>query len=68
MPLMGIALLIQRKALGAQGDPLVDAHIVADDAGLADDDPGAMVDETAFADGGPRVNVDAGYGRGPPRR
>src|SRR5690606_27213571 len=46
-----------RQAERAQRDTLVELHVVADDAGRADDDPGAVVHEEAFADGGARVDV-----------
>jgi hypothetical protein len=44
------AVGIRREALGAQRDGLVQAHALADDGGLADDDAGAVVDEEAGAD------------------
>ena len=43
---------------------LVEPHAVADDGGLADHHAGAMVDEEAAADGGARMDVDAGVGMG----
>src|SRR4029077_17668393 len=49
-------------ALGAgtaQGDALVDQHVVADLAGLADDDSGAVIDEETMTDAGARVDLDA---------
>ena len=47
------------ERLRAEGDALVDADIVADLRGLADDDAGAVVDEEAMADGRARMDVDA---------
>ena len=55
----GIALLVQREALGAQSHALIDAHALADGAGLADDHARAVVDEEALADGGAGMDVDA---------
>ena len=44
----------------AQGDPVVDHHVVADLRGLPDDHAHAVVDEEAPADGGPGVDLDPG--------
>jgi len=44
----------------AERDALIELHVVADEARLADDDAGAMVDEEALADARARVDVDAG--------
>ena len=41
----------------AQCDSLVEGHIITDDGGLSDDDPGRMVDEEPLSDGGSGVNV-----------
>src|SRR5262249_21919802 len=56
----GPAVVVGGEALGPQGDALVEAHPLADDAGLPDDDAGAVVDEEARADLRARVDVDAG--------
>jgi hypothetical protein len=53
------AVLILRKALGTQGDALVNANVLSNDAGLSDDDSGAVVDEEAFADLCSGVHVDS---------
>jgi len=48
----------------AERDAVVDEHVVADLGRLADDDPGAVVDEQPLADGRGRVNFDAGQEAG----
>src|SRR5690606_35083435 len=55
------AIRIRWKALGAKCHLLIDAHMVADNGGFANDHPSSVVDEEMFADGGTRVNVDAGF-------
>jgi hypothetical protein len=45
---------------GAQGDALVELHVVADDGRLADDDAGAVVDDHGVAQRRAGVDVDAG--------
>ena len=55
----GASLLVERKALGTEGDTLVELHVVAEDAGGTDDDTRAVVDGEVVADGGGRVYVDA---------
>ena len=50
---------VHREALGAQRYRLVQAHALPEDGGLADHDPGAVVDEEAGADLRARVDVDA---------
>ena len=55
-----VAVLVCREAARAKRDRLVDAHAVADDRGLADDDAGTVIDEEAFADRRAGVDVDAG--------
>ena len=44
----------------AQGHALVKLHVLADQAGFADHDAGAVIDEEIVADRGPGVDVDAG--------
>lgn len=39
---------------------LMNLHMIADDGGFADDDTRTMVDEEIFADGCPRIDIDAG--------
>ena len=56
----GIAVRIEREAFRAERHALVQLHVVADDRCLADDDPRAVVDGEIVADGGTRVDVDAG--------
>ena len=56
--LVGAAAVADRQR--AQRHALVDAHAVADQRGLADDDAGAVVDEERLADGRAGVDVDAG--------
>ena len=50
---------VAREAQRPQRHALVQLHVAADVAGLTDDDAGAVVDEEARADAGPRVDVDA---------
>ena len=47
-------------ACTAQGNTVVDQHIVADLRGLADDNPHTVVNDQPAADLGPGVNLDAG--------
>src|SRR5579859_6759559 len=44
----------------SQSHTLVEGHIVADDTGLADHDPHAVVDEEAAADLRPGMNFNSG--------
>ena len=46
----------------AQGDALVNEHVIAYFAGFADDDSHAVVDEEATADLCPGVDFDTGEG------
>ena len=59
-----IALLVVFEALGTEGDTLIEGDVVADDAGLADDDTRAVVDGEVLANLGTGVDVDAGLGMG----
>lgn len=43
----------------AEGDTLIDFDVIPHDAGLADDDPGTMVDEQVAAKCGLGMDVDA---------
>ena len=66
--LAAIADLVQGiggQRLSAEGNTLVDADVVADAAGFADDDTGAVVDEEVLSDSGSGVYVDAGSAVGP---
>ncbi len=47
-------------ACSAEGDPLIQRDVVADDGGLADHNAHPMVDEEAQADGGSGVDLDSG--------
>ena len=58
------SLLIQREILCSQSDALVEAHMVADDRSLANNDTRPVIDTKIFADLCPRVNVDTGIGMG----
>ena len=53
------SLLIQREILCPQSDTLVEAHMVADDGGLPDDDARPVVDAEILTDLCPWMNVDA---------
>ena len=44
----------------AEGDAVIEGHVIADQGGLADHDAHAVVDEEAATDGGTRVDLDAG--------
>ena len=55
--------LLERDA--AEGDALVQGHVVPDDGGLPDDDAGGMVDEEPLPDGGAGMDVAAGLLVGP---
>ena len=59
-PLHRLPVTVQRKALGPERGPLIDAHVAPDLAGLADHHPGAVVDEKPLADAGPGMDVDPG--------
>lgn len=59
------AFRVLGEAAGAEGDAVVEFHGVADAAGLADDDAGAVIDEKVRADPGPGVDVDPGAAVGP---
>ena len=48
------------QAGAPQGHAVVDRHVAADLGRLADDDAGTVVDEDPGADGGARVDLDAG--------
>ena len=50
---------VNRGRDAAQGDAVVQRHVVADLGGFADHDPRAMVDEEPFADHGPWVDLDS---------
>ena len=60
----GLSQPVQGKGLGPEGAALVDPYVFPDDAGLADNGAGAMVDEESLAYRRPRVYVDAGGGMG----
>ena len=53
------------ETAGDEGDALIEFDVVADDAGLADDDAGAVIDEEMGADVGAGMDVDAGAAMGP---
>ena len=57
-----VASFVVLEALGAKGDTLIEGDMVADDAGLTDDDACTVVDGEIFANLGSRMNVDAGLG------
>lgn len=53
---MAFALFLTRPA---EGDTLIEGHVVADDRRFSDDDAHAMVDEQSFADLGAGMDLDA---------
>ena len=55
-----ITLLVVLEALGTERHTLIERHVVADDARLADDDTRAVVDGEVLAYLRPGVDVDAG--------
>ena len=57
-PPVGVVLEI----LGAEGDALVEHHVIADDGSGSDDDARAVVDGEVFADLRARMDVDTGGG------
>ena len=59
-PLDQRARLVGGEAARAERHGLVQAHSLADHAGLADDDAGTVVDEEAAADLRPGMDIDAG--------
>ena len=61
-PLAWVAVAVERKAFRAQGDALVEFHVVADDRGFADYDASAVVDEKVGADLRSGVDVDTRLG------
>ena len=65
LPANQLALSVGREAEGAEGHALVELHVLADVARLADDDAGAVIDEEIAADRGAGVNVDAGAAMSP---
>ena len=60
LPSVGMALA-GIEADAAQGDALIERHVVADLGGLADHHAHAVVDEEAAADHGTGVDLDAGH-------
>ena len=54
----GVALCIEREALGPEGDTLVELHVLADDAGGTYHHPRAMIDGEVVAYGGGWMYVD----------
>src|ERR1019366_3830622 len=56
----GVAVIVGRETLRAKRDPLVETHVLADDARLANDDSGTVVDEEPSADLRSRVDVNPG--------
>ena len=49
----------------AQGDALIELHVIADHGGLADDGAGRVIEEERPADLGAGMDVGAGLGVGP---
>ena len=62
MAFLPAQLLARRERPGDQAHALIHLHVVADDAGLADDRAGAVVHEEMRADLRARVQVHAGAG------
>lgn len=56
----GVALVIEGETAGAQRHSLIELHVAAYAAGLADYHTRAMVYGEVVANRGARVNVDAG--------
>ena len=56
------AILIGWEPLGPQGHRLIEANPLTNDGGLANDDPGTVINEKAGTDLGTGVNIDAGQG------
>ena len=60
MPFHPTQRLTAPRGERAQGDTLVDLHVVANDAGLANHDASPVIDEERLAHRGAGVDVDAG--------
>ena len=60
VPLMAVQGVAFACRKGAQGDSLVDLHVVSDGRGRAHNDAGSVVDEEVFSDGGAGMDVDTG--------
>ena len=58
-PLHQAAVLRHGKALGAQGDVLIQLHMLPDGGGFPDDHAGTVVDEEIGADGRPGLRAGA---------
>ena len=52
--------LAGRPRRAAEGDAVVERHVLADLGGLADDDAGAVIDEEPPSDAGAGMNIDVG--------
>ena len=65
VPLLSAERLAGGQGAGHEADALIQLHPVADDGGLADHRPGAMVDKEMVSDAGARVDVHAGPAVGP---
>lgn len=57
--------IVALEAAGTEGDAVVEFDMVANAAGFADDDAGAVVDEEVGAETGSRMNINAGAAVGP---
>ena len=64
MTLLSLQGLTAAGGEGAQGNALVDLHMVTDGGGFADDNAGAVVNEEVLSDGCAGVDVDTGDGMG----
>ena len=57
--LFDAALIIFLEASRAQGNPVIEFYVVPDNAGFADDDTGAMIDEKIITDLSAGMNIDS---------
>ena len=64
MTLLATETLTAAGGERAQGNALVDLHVIANSGGLTDDDAGTMVNEEILAHSGAGVDVDTGNGVG----
>jgi len=58
--LHGVAVRIDLEALCTQRHALIELYVFSDDAGLANDNAGAVVNEEIVTDGGAGMDVNAG--------
>ena len=63
--LYGAAVFVEGETLCAEGNPLIDFHVIADSRSFSDDDSGGVVYEESVADFGSGMDINAGLGMCP---